>query len=63
MTDVGPFLALATIGALWIAIACALTISLRHNDPSDTLAEHLAAKTAPWRRLPENRTTHKDLPA
>jgi hypothetical protein len=61
MVNVDLVLALGTIGALWFAIARLLTSSLRADEPFDTLEGHLAAKTAPWREPPDNRTTHKDL--
>jgi hypothetical protein len=63
MVNVDLVIALATTGALWFAITRMLTTSLRTDEPFDTLEAHLAAKTAPWREPPENRTTHKDLPA
>ncbi|MDP9093814.1 MAG: hypothetical protein M3N95_12995 [Actinomycetota bacterium] len=61
MINVDLILALATIGASWFALARVLARSLRADELFDTPEGRLAAKTAPWREPPDNRTIYKDL--
>ena len=52
-------IALAVIGVGWAAISFGLRRSLRQLDVTEACAEHLAGKTAAWRRPAENRSVDK----
>jgi hypothetical protein len=51
----------AIIGLLWFVIAAALAWSLRRPNPSDSVTDHLTAKTARWRPMPANRVVDKPV--
>ena len=48
-------IALAMVLASWIAATAVLAISTRRSDPAQGAYARLAAKSAPWRALPDNR--------
>lgn len=48
-------IALAMVLASWIAATVVLAFSTRRSDPAQGAYTRLAAKSAPWRALPDNR--------
>lgn len=52
-------IALAAVAAGWAAIAIGLRRSLRDPDITELATDHLAGKTARWRRPSENRVADK----
>ena len=51
--------AMAIIGVGWAATGVGLRRSVRGEDMTQSSAGHLADKTVPWRRTPDNRPADK----